>query len=487
MSNPTAPTPDDSAVTAPSTDKVPLAAKLTYGFGGMNEMFGHWLYPSLVKPVFNMQLGLSPTLIGFALMVTRLCDGAADTVFGWLSDNTRSRWGRRRPYILGGSIAAGVALPCLFLASGRWDASAPWRTNGLFWFMLISCVLFTPIISMYSMPFAGLGSELTPSYHERTSVMAFKAVMQKIAGIFIAASWWMARTFGMNPATGETDILAGARRVAALAGAVMIVAGVACFFLVRERYYEKARRQAQAPFWATCRDTFGSRPFVVLLTMLVLFAFTTSIANDLGQYAGTYYVFGGDLGAMSKYHFYAGLGQFALGMAGVFLATWNARRLGKRKALLVTLAIGLLAYGSSWWMYAPGRVWAYLVNTALTVMATTGLWVLAPSMCVDVVDEAELRSGQRREGAFNSWLSWSIKFCLAFSWLVSGVILEATGFHAALGGNQAPAAIWWIRFLFAAVPVVALSIVILLLGLYPLSQRRVLALRVELEARRGQV
>jgi glycoside/pentoside/hexuronide:cation symporter, GPH family len=487
MSRPEVLSPAGEPPPSGSTDKVPLKVKAAYGFGGMNEMFGHWLYPSLAKPVFNMQLGLSPTLLGAVLMTGRLCDGIIDPFFGWLSDNTRSRWGRRRPYILIGSIAAGLTLPCLFLASASWNALAPWPVNRLFWFTLVTVILYALIMGLFSMPYASLGSELTPSYHERTSVMAFKAVMQKIAGVAGGAAWWVACSFRVDPATGKPDVLRGAQFATAIAGLVMIVAGITSFLGVKERYYERARVQGKTHFWSTCGETFGSRPFLVLLAIAVVFAMTTAIANDLGQYAGTYYVFHGDQQAMSQYSFYSSLGKFVLGLGGVFLATWTARRLGKRKAVLIVFVSGILAYGSSWWMYAPGHVWSFLLNTSFTVVASSGLWVLTPSMCVDVIDDGELRSGQRREGAYNSWLSWSVKLGLAFSQLASGLLLDATGFQATLGGQQTPEAIWRLRVWFAALPVVALSVGTALLALYPLSQKRVLALRRALEAKRGQV
>lgn len=179
--------------------------------------------------------------------------------------------------------------------------------------------------------------------------------------------------------------------------------------------------------------------------------------------------------------------QFPFGLAGIFLARWNARRFGKRKALLAVLVLGAIAYGSSWWVLVPGVAWTLLVNSALTIVATTGLWVLAPSMTMDVIDNAELHSGQRREGAFNSWLSWSVKISLALSGLASGLILEATGFRASLGAGQPPAAIWWIRVLLVAIPSAAALGGIVLLVFYPLSQRRVQALRLALESKRGQV
>ena len=93
--------------TAPE-DRVPLRTKISYGAGGSVDMWGHWLYPNLAYPVFNIFLGLSPQLVGLALMLIRIVDAISDPFFGWLSDNTRTRFGRRRPFILVGGVLAGV-------------------------------------------------------------------------------------------------------------------------------------------------------------------------------------------------------------------------------------------------------------------------------------------------------------------------------------------------------------------------------------------
>lgn len=468
-------------------DRLPTRTRLAYGFGGVNEMFGHWLYASLVSPVFNMTLGLAPTLVGTVVMIGRLTEAFTDVCFGWMSDNARTRWGRRRPFILLGSIAAGVALPCLFLIPAQWDAAAPWISNRVFWFMLVTVLLYAPLIGLFSMPYACLGNELTPSYDERTSAMAYKAVFQKCAGIGIAAAWWITRSFQLSPSTGQPDVLAGARFVALLAGAIMIVAGITCVRGVGERYYERARSQAKTGFWRSCRDVFSCRPFLLLLGIVVTVAVPTAIANDLGTYAGTYYVFGGDQDAMSRYHFLAGVGQLACGLVGVFLASALARRAGKREALAALLVFGALAYGSSWWLYAPGATGTFLLHRSIVVVSSTGLWVLAPSMCADVLDFDELQSGRRREGAFNSWMSWVIKLSLAAAPLASGLILDVTGFRALAAEGQSAAALWWMRCWFATIPLVALAAASAMVWRYPLGRERVQQLRQELESRRGRV
>ena len=177
--------PESPALAVPpetsAADKVPVKQKLAYGLGTFHDMWGHWLYPSIAYPVFNIYLGLSPGLVGLALMLQRLFDAASDPFFGWISDNTRSRWGRRRPYLLVGGILAGIGLPFLFAVSKGWGTAhfhlwiRDTHISYYFWFMLASLAIYIPMMSSFNMPFQSLGAELTPDYHERTRVMSGSA------------------------------------------------------------------------------------------------------------------------------------------------------------------------------------------------------------------------------------------------------------------------------------------------------------------------
>ena len=82
-----------------AADRVPLKQKLAYGLGGPVDILAIWIFVSIAYPVFNMELQMSPTRVAVILMALRLWDGIADPVMGWISDNTRSRRGRRRPFI----------------------------------------------------------------------------------------------------------------------------------------------------------------------------------------------------------------------------------------------------------------------------------------------------------------------------------------------------------------------------------------------------
>lgn len=471
---------DDALATI--TDKVPIPAKAAYALGGTTDIFGHWLYNNLANPVFNVILGLTPTQVSYSLGVSRLIDAFTDPLFGWISDNTRSRWGRRRPFILIGSIIAGIGLPCVFMASSDWS------TSKIYWFMIISACIYAPLISAYNMPYQSLGAELTPDYNERTSVLSWRAVVQKVSGALLGVAVWFATQDWWNdPVTGK-HTARGAVYACVVAGGIMMISGIANFVFVRERYYEKAQKQAKSSMRTMLRATFSCRPYLLLLGTALVYAIPTALIGSLGFYIGAYYVFRGDVAASTGMGVWAGWAYAICGVAGVPVAAGLSKRLGKPKALTYTLGIGLFAFVSSWWLYTPEHPWLTVVQNGLNGFSATGLWVILPSMCIDVVDFDELTSHQRREGAYSSTFSWVLKFGMSASMFIVGPLLDRlAGFDAKLGGNQTPETILMIRLLFTLIPSGALVVALILLQFYPLSRERMHEIRTQLEARRGTV
>ena len=463
--------------------RVSFLAKLAYAMGGTTDIFGHWLYNALANPVFVTFRGLSPTAVSGAVGAARMADAFADPLFGWISDNARTRFGRRRPFILLGSLLAGLALPFLFAAP------AGFSQRQLLWFMVISATLNAVFLSSSNMPHQSLGFELTPSYHERTSIMAWKASIQKLSGIITASGFWFATLPVFNDlATGKPDIARGATRLAALCGGIMCLSGLMNFFMLREPYYEMAKQQAKVRFFRTFAGTFRCKPYLVLLAVAFAYAIPTGLVGSLGYYATTYYVCPDDLHGAARITLYSGIAYALVGIAGVPVAAGLSRAFGKKWALNYTLVAGLLAFGSSWWMFTPRHPWLSVLCAGFNGFSAAGLWVVLPSMCVDVVDYDEIRSGKRLEGAFASSFAWVLKVGMSAAIFIVGPLLDyVTGFDAKLLGHQTSQTIWWIRVLFAGIPVLALVLALTLAQLFPLTEAKMAVIREELEARRGTV
>jgi len=483
--------PAEVAEPVPDTTDARLPARVKWAFatGGTADILGHWLYFNLADPVYSSYFHLSPAQIGNVKAATLLADAFAGVLFGWLSDNTRSRWGRRRPYILLGSLLSGACLPLLFLPSRSWGKEQ------IFTYMLLSAVLYSPLIAAYNSAYQALGAELTPDYHERANVMGYKAIVQKTVGISIGAALWLSSLpLFRDPATGDIDSGKGAMAACCVAGLLMMASGVINARYVPERYYATATRQKTVGLRETLRSTLSCRPFVVLLGVGFAYAIPTFAVDPLGYYAGYYYVLG-DLhethGAYAMWgvlKFWGGVLYTLFGIAAVYPAQRLVRVHGKRAALSVILAFGIVAFGLSWLMYTPQAPWLVVLHTGLSGFCATGLWVVLPSMTADSLDYEEERSGARREGAFTSSFFWATKAGMGIASIVAGQALDRlTGFRAELGGHQAPETILMIRALFAGIPILACLVALALLTRYPLSAERMRSIRRQLEARRGTV
>ncbi|MBQ0928903.1 MFS transporter [Ideonella alba] len=468
------------STTAPA-DRVPMPQKVGYGLGAFVDLWGHWLYQSLAFHVFNVFLGMAPGLISTALMIKIFIDAASDAVFGWLSDNTRTRHGRRRPFILVGGVLAGIGLPLMF-AVGR-----GWTDTQYFIFMLASTLVYVPVMSCFNMPWTSLGTEMTPDYHERTSVMQVKNAIQKVPELtmFVAAQFTTLSIF--NDANGKPDILLGAQVYCSILGAVMVGMSVAIFLLVRERYYESVVvRQAKVPLRDTLYRTLQNKPFRSLLGMMLAYGIATAMVGLLGYYTTLYYVCGGDVALGTRWNSAMGLAGMAFGFAGIPFFGMLARRYGKRLGLMAVLALAVCAFIGDWWLYDPRYPWLQLLACGFVAFTGAGFWTLYGSTLADVIDHDELETGQRREGSFAACQSWISKVGIGLGNGASGWILQFTGFDAKLP-VQSEEAITLIRLLLSGIPALGLLIALVLIARFPIDEAGAGRTRGLLEARRGAV
>jgi GPH family glycoside/pentoside/hexuronide:cation symporter len=470
-----------TAAPAPVSDRVPMSQKTGYGLGAFLDMWGHWLYPGLAFHVFNVFLGVAPGLISTVMMVKVGIDAASDAIFGWISDNTRTRFGRRRPFILVGGVLAGIGLPLMFAVGRGWSDTE-------YFILLVSTALYVPVMSCFNMPWVSLGSEMTPDYNERTNVMSIRNAIQKLPelGLFFAAQFTTLAIF--NDADGKPDILRGAQVYCAILGAIMVAASIAMFLLVRERYYENlvSRKQEKIALSDTLWRTLRCRPFRTLVIMMLAYGLGTAMVSALGYYATVYYVCKGDVALATKWNTAMGLAGMVFGFLGIPFFNRLAHRFDKRTAMATVLGLAICAFIGDWWLYDPERPALQLLACGFVAFTGAGFWTLYGSVLADVIDHDELETGQRREGSFSACQSWISKVGIALGVGASGWILQFTGFDAKVP-VQSEHSIFMIRILLSSIPVIGLVIAFVAILRFPLTPRRMREIRSELEARRGQV
>jgi glycoside/pentoside/hexuronide:cation symporter, GPH family len=475
-------------------DRVPLREKFGYGLGSFIDMWGHWLSQSLSFQVFNIFLHLDPRWISSAQMIQRLFDAASDPIFGWLSDNTRTRFGRRRPFILVGGVLAGIGLPCLFWVQPDWGNSSfvllghHWEIPYYFWYMLATTAVYIPVMSCFNMPWVSLGSEMTPDYNERTSVMSIKNAVQKLPelAMFFALQFTTLAVF--NLPDGKPNILLGAKTLTVILGCIMILAAVGVFALVRERYYGYvvAARQEHIPILETLFKTIACRPFRNVLAMVLAYGTSTAMVGILGYYNTVYYVCKGDVALATRWNTAMGFAGFGMGFLGIPFYNRIAHHWGKRHALALVFIMAIAAFIGDWWFYNPNHPALQLLACGCVAFTGAGFWTIYGSILADVIDYDELQTSKRREGSFSSCQSWISKVGMAVGGGASGFILSYTSFNAD-HPVQSEQTIFMIRFMLSAIPVAGLLLALYAIIRFPLTPERMSEIRTELEARRGKV
>ncbi len=476
--------------TAPE-DRISFGHKVVYGLGAfVNNLLAAAIGGMVI--ILNLGLGMNPALVGLLGALPRLTDAITDPMMGYISDHTRSRWGRRRPYIFGGAIAAGVIYALL------WQLPRDQSEQFYFWFFLVGSLVFYLAYTVFATPWVALGYELTPDYHERTRLMGVQNFIGQLA--YVVSPWFL---WIMTNQAWFDDQVAGAAGLAIVIGIFAAVVGVLPAVLLRERFKtrtdeELLRHQGEPAgsgslgiqlrsFFEGFGATLKSRPFLKLCAATFLVFNGFMLISSFQFYVIIYYVFGGDQALGAEYAGYAGtLGAISTFVV-IFLVTWLGTRIGKRRAFFFSTGISILGYGMKWFAYNPDHPWLVLLPAPFMAFGLGGLFTLMGSMMADVVDVDELECNERREGMFGSIYWWVVKLGMAAALAGGGFLLNATGFDVELGGDQTERAIFLMRLFDVVIPMVASAVAIWAIATYPITEERAHRVRQELERRRGAV
>jgi len=475
--------------TAPA-DRLPVHQKLVYGLGAfVNNLLAAASGGMMI--VLNLGLGMNPALVGLLGALPRLTDAMTDPVMGYISDNTRTRWGRRRPYIFVGAIAAGLTFALLWhLPDGRSESF-------YFWYFLIGSIIFYLAYTVFATPWVALGYELTPDYHERTRLMGVQNFMGQLA--YVVAPWFL--LFMQNERFFD-NMVDGAAGLAVIVAIVVAVVGVMPALFLRERFRDVAVAEAQergladvgnvvmrnlAGFFRGFLVTIRSKPFLklCLATFLVFNGFM--MVSSFQFYVIIYYVFGGDTVRGAEFAGWAGTVQSIATFGVIVLVTWLGTRIGKKRTFYVAIGVSMLGYALKWVCYNPENPWLVVLPAPLLAFGLGGLFTILPSMIADVVDVDELQTHERREGMYGSIFWWVVKLGMAAALAAGGLLLNATGFDVALQGNQSAHTITLMRLCDAFLPFLTSAVAIWAIATFSITEERAHEVRLALEARRGKV
>jgi GPH family glycoside/pentoside/hexuronide:cation symporter len=391
----------------------------------------------LALPFFNVILKVDATMVGWGMGLPRLWDAISDVLMGNITDNARSRWGRRRPFIFIGGILSGLMFALVWMP----PAAATPTVIGAYFIGL--SLLFYTAYTLFSVPWGALGLELTDDYHDRTTVQVWKVVVQGIGGTALGYLLPLSLNIGKDPVEGM-------RYVGIIFGTLIAVAAIVPAIFCRERVHVEA--QARLSYWSTIRATFANRSFLCIIGYTTFTVIGVFLVNSFAFYINLYHVFGGEMNASSML---GGHANAIFQWAGIALAPVVAivsRRLGKRATLLTGFSLVAVGFASSWWTYTPSAPYLQLVSLALISPGLGCLWVLGPSMLADTCAHDSETTGLKRAGMFNASFVWSIKVGISAALILSGYMVKWSGVDPELA-VQPTGVLVNLRLLYATIPV----------------------------------
>lgn len=412
-------------------DMASTRTKLLYGSGSIAFGVNDQSFSYFLIFFYNQVIGLPAIWAGTAIAFAMAFDAMADPIVGQISDNLRTRLGRRHPFMYASAIP--VALCYFFL----WNPPH-WSPLALFYYLFAAAVLVRTFITLYEIPSSSLVAELTPDYHQRTSFFAFRNLFAWLGGLTMSLLAFgvflrpdKAHPIGqLNPNGYVTYSITGAIVIAV----VILISAAGTHRFIPNFTVPPARRLSLIQILREMYETISHRSFLVLIGSALLSAIAGGTLTTLNNYFNT---------------FFWGLnsGQILLLTAALFpaailawaIATPLSRMFGKKAA-----AIGLwIAATAFYWYPLAARVLGFfpannspLLIPMLLIFGTVGITfsitndIIISSMLADIVEDSELRTGRRSEGLFFAARSLVIKAVSGVGGLLATVLLLIVHFPA---------------------------------------------------------
>lgn len=457
-----------------SARRLGLPTRFFYGFGSIAFGVKDNGFSYFLQFFYAQVMGLPAATVGLAIMFALILDAFIDPIIGQISDNTRTKWGRRHPFMYLSAVP--VAVSYIFL----WNPPSGWEQGALLAYLFFTSVLIRSFISCYEIPSAALAAELTTEYDERTRLLSYRYLFGWVGGLLM---YGLALLVFFKPdATHTVGQLnpEGYANYGLFAGALMIFAIlVTSIGTHREIPNLRPPPHARVTLGRLAREMFGTlanRSFLMILSSSFFYAMGIGLGFSINLYFTTYF--------WEFSSFQIGMFTFSSLLAAIFafaIAPQIAKRFDKKPAAMILIPLGL-AIGVGpivlrlLGLFLPNgspalypTIW--IINVFATGLGIAGS-ILFSSMIADVVENSELTTGRRQEGLFFAAVAFINKAVSGMGIFTSGMIISAIHFPHGVRPGAVPVEV--IRALgMTYVPVQAVlygTTVLLLIG-YRISRR----------------
>ncbi len=442
-----------------SDERTPLSAILIYASPAPCIGFMFFLVSMYLMKFSTDVLLIAPGVMGLIFGISRIWDGISDPLAGYFSDRTETRIGRRRPWML----ASLVPIVLVFLM--MWSPPRMLTGNALVVWMAVSVIGFYTAMTIFGVPHASLGAELSMSYDDRNRVFGWRHICF-MSGAFVAIGGMRLLIASDAPRTTANHL---ALAVCLLTVGVMLF----CVARVRERK-EHLGRGAENPFLAF-RDVLKNPHARRLLIVALIEHLGSANITILTPYASHYVI-----GTPHLTPFYVLCYMVAAVSTALFWVRL-AKRYDKKQLWVFSMMLTGLSFGGMFFCGEGDWIPIAILATLGGVGGGCGP-VIAPSIQSDIIDYDEYKTGERKEGAYFAAFSFAFKGSAGITLMLTGFVLQFSGFVPNV--EQTETAKLAIRSLFALFPLVSLWCGALLLSRFALNRQEHAEVRAALDERR---
>ncbi|MEP0006969.1 MAG: MFS transporter [Balneola sp.] len=466
--------------------KVPLLQKSAFGAG---HLVLNLLPGALGVFMFFLltAFGMNPFLAGLLGGLPRIFDALTDPIMGFISDNTKSNWGRRRPYIFVGAILSGL----FFILLWQLDETNSQTYN--FWYFLIMSMVFLVGNTMFATPLIGLGYEMTSDYNERTRLMAFSQTVGQIAWMIVPWFWVLIA----DPDLFESQAV-GVRQLSVVVGVICLLMGLLPAIFCKGIDASNMENRKDINFksaLSNLKDLFVSivevsknKPFVKLCAATFLVFNGFQLVASFSYFIIVFYMFNGDYGLAGNWPaWFSTITAVTTAFLVIPIVSWISNKIGKRKAFTISTALSIVGYILKWWGFSPENPWLIFMPIPFMAFGLGGLFTLMMSMTADVCDLDELENGMpRKEGTFGAIYWWMVKLGQALALVLGGLVLELVGFDQN-AATQTVSTLTNLRIADIAIPAITAGLAIWVMHTYDLTEERAREIQNKLVERRGEL
>lgn len=458
-----------------AADRVPVSQKIAYGMGMVVTVVAVNSVIQLTNLVYIVGLGVSAIWIGYAQAFPRLWDAIIDPFIGNMSDNCRSRFGRRIPFLVVGGVLIGIAFWAL------WTVPRDWPKEWMFGYFVVTSLFFYTVVPVYAIPHGALGLEMSDDYHEKTGIFAFASFIGNIGALTLPWVYFLAN----RPVFGG-DTVNGIKWVCLGMSVILTGAALWCAFICKEGKLKQASQQEKIPILQSFKATYRNRTFLRLVLAFVLLIVAFQLVMGFNNYIQIFFLFDGQTAAASEIMAVNGTLWAVTGIAGAFPMMWLSKRFGKRATVLLAFALIIGGNLSKIVCYSREHPYLTMFPTFCLSLGMVFAFSLVNAMIADICDEEELATGIRREGIYFAVYNWWWKVAVSLATIVSGYLQRLTGFVEG-AKVQSEETLFQLRAWEIGLPAAICLISVWLLLKYPLTEARAYEIKALLKQRKGEV